>query len=1223
MLTSALVIAPSAYIQAYATTVNAESDWAITKVTAKNPGSAPYCALARRFQNNIIMTIARNTRDETSVAIDFQQPVFNDGESVTLKLSAGNNPSRDFIVPPASKKAVVARIGADRAFFDEIARAGSLDVAVMGQQYSFQVPDMSDANTQISTCLVSLGNTQSFASNVDAPSGVDGKIEALQSQISSLQQERMNIAQQQSSATAYNNQLKSAAGSSGNEDLATKIAELQLQNITLRSKMDEQRVVIDNVQSSSLEDRSKLALLEETQDQLRRAEDETKRFRDQLYTAQNKQDTLLMKLERYSDEEVKRKELEQHLADLQREQKVLNEQYLEERSRLELVQSAQEAVLAQQKEELERTKVELAKTSEEKQALQGRLQEYSGIKDKLVSLAEEQKNLGQTVVFLKEEREDLASKLANEKARLEQTEKDRIALKTELEHKVNKSEEDKVRLQKLLDEERQNRDVVASLETELQDVQSKQEKLATQLKELETEKSDLQTRVVSLEEKVKDVEAKRLEAEAAQQAALAEKEKVALTLQQEQQAKAELQTQYASEQDKRKETSERLEQEKLAKAELETQYASEQDKRRDVVARLEAEAMRRAEIIDQMEAQAAKNKKLALTQEQSEEARQKAIADATRLKSEKEKLALDMQEIAKKREELAQALTEADTIIDTQMATIDTLTIKQKGLLSKVTSLETEKKDLLAQLDTSKAQLVEKESDTKTQRNSEYEIISIKEDLAKMSKERDELRQALTNLREENTKTARATLPQDEGMNKLYTQIEELEYQSVDLNSAIEFERELNNEAPASGDGDSSIVEMKAALAAMRAERDAFNKLLEVERAKTQKLESVVGPEGASKTTLAELTAKVKRLETDNVNLLRELEYEKTRVAGDVVTGDPVLANAGQDNSSDLTIMRLRNEVKRLSGQSQSLEKEQTSLLAQVRDLEAEKQKLAQSGTPVTTDAAETEALKQQITALKEEKDNLSRALSSKQIMADSVKPVADTPKIEISKVESSLAAQNAFVLEQKDAANREIQSLRAQLSQTQALLEAREAEKQQVQARQSVPVAQPIVDQAQYAAISPAARSADVESDLRTILQNASVTQPSEFGPVTIPVASNVQAWRWKSGDYAGNAEAHYAPDADTRNVMINEFLAKAKSRCPGDFAVIENSRTQSAGGLVVSSDIACVAGNNGVAAAIAFVQVDDQIVAISHEAPTSSLADAMTTRDEIVKSALARSRT
>ena len=163
---------------------------------------------------------------------------------------------------------------------------------------------------------------------------------------------------------------------------------------------------------------------------------------------------------------------------------------------------------------------------------------------------------------------------------------------------------------------------------------------------------------------------------------------------------------------------------------------------------------------------------------------------------------------------------------------------------------------------------------------------------------------------------------------------------------------------------------------------------------------------------------------------------------------------------------------------------------------------------------------------------------------------------------------------------------------------------------------ASPIVDRSEPMAAVPAMPNR--EGALREILKNAGMSNPSSFGPVTIPVASNVQAWRWKTGQLAGNAEAHPAPDPATQNAVMENFLAKAKSRCPGDFAVIENSRTQTQRGLVVSSDIACVAGANGVAAAIAFVQFDGQLMIVSHEAGTANMPEAMTARDKIVQSSL-----
>ncbi len=1183
LLATAFFVSPAMCAQSWAVTLNPESEWAVTKVAAKDPSSAPYCALARKFDNNIIMTIARNTRNETSVAVDFQQPLFTKGENVNINLG----PGRDFLLPPASNKAVVARIGADPSFFNELEKNAGLDMGIMGQTYTFKLPDMASASAQLSTCLMAMGNSATPTSPAEE-AGVDNKIAALQDQISTLKTQRSVMVDNQD-AKVSSSQLITASGGE-NADIAQKIAELQAQDMALRSKVDAERSNYDNLQTKSLEDKSRLALLEETQDQLKRAQEDTQKFRSQLTDAQMKQDNLVTRLEQYSDSEAKRKQLEEHLAQVQAEHAQLVTDLQAEKDRLELVQAAQDAVMNQQKEELDKTKAQLAVKSQElnvkqeelsqtsekltqtheeltqaaqqRDSYKSRLQEFSGIRDKLTSLAKEQASLGNTVTSLKNEKTELNGKLEAERARLAdiQTEK------AELEKQVNASAEEKAKLEKLLEEERKKQEEVSALEKDLTTLQEKQKELAGRVDSLQGEKKDLQTRVTDLEGRVKKAEAEKEKLAADLKTSITEKEKIAADL-----------------------DTTKVEKEKIA-----ADLNSAKTEKEKIAADLDTVKVEKEKIAANLDV-AKKDKEIAVSRAQG---------------------------LAAQQEDLEIALDSADFVVSQQGTQIDGLTIKQKGLLSQVVSLEGEKKELLAQLETQKTQLAQLETSSKNDRDFKYDFEKLKRDMADISKERDALRMALQKAKSENMELAAAQTQMDDDARQLFTQAEELEYQRVDLNSALEFERQMNAVAPSAAGNDATLGEMKASMAAMQAERDEFKRLLDVERGRSEELKQMAGEPG-NKDTLAQLSGQVKKLETENVNLLRELEYEKSK-AGE---GTAVAATGAGDEK--LTIMRLRDEVKQLQLKSAGLEKEQTKLLAQVRSLEAEKQKLAQmpvvpaQASPDPKMLAEKAQMQAQIAALQNEKDNLNKALSAEQTKAK-------------QQPQTNVGVQQAAV---NEASTREIAALKSQLAQAQALISARQAQvsvpapivaapaaptvaAMAAVAPASAPTAMPMAQIAQPIVSAPetmnVAMSADVETELRNLLQSSSVGTPSQFGPVTIPVASNVQAWRWKVANLTGNAESHPAPDAATQNAVINEFLAKARTRCPGDFAVIENSRTQTAKGLVVSADIACVAGANGVAAAIAFVQMGDRMVTIAHEADTAGIPAAMVARDKLIQTAM-----
>lgn len=133
-----------------------QGEWAVTRVAAKGPGKDPYCTMARRFGDNTILTFARNGKDETSLAMDFQPNTLAKGQSYYVTLSAGADEKRAFDVTPVSDKAMVIRLGQDAKFHDALNRAGSLNVDVAGLQFKFELPDMEKGHQDLGGCVTSI-----------------------------------------------------------------------------------------------------------------------------------------------------------------------------------------------------------------------------------------------------------------------------------------------------------------------------------------------------------------------------------------------------------------------------------------------------------------------------------------------------------------------------------------------------------------------------------------------------------------------------------------------------------------------------------------------------------------------------------------------------------------------------------------------------------------------------------------------------------------------------------------------------------------------------------------------------------------------------------------------------------------------------------------------------------------------------------------------------------
>ncbi len=134
------------------TVMSPSTSWAVSKVDDQ---ANPYCALAKRFNQNTVLTVARNSTSETSFALDFQQPVFNSGQDVSIMLDPGAGQQRAYSIKPVSNKAFVVRLGRDASFFKAMERTGVLRVEIGQESYHFNVSDIDAGQSQLDACVAS------------------------------------------------------------------------------------------------------------------------------------------------------------------------------------------------------------------------------------------------------------------------------------------------------------------------------------------------------------------------------------------------------------------------------------------------------------------------------------------------------------------------------------------------------------------------------------------------------------------------------------------------------------------------------------------------------------------------------------------------------------------------------------------------------------------------------------------------------------------------------------------------------------------------------------------------------------------------------------------------------------------------------------------------------------------------------------------------------------
>ncbi|QQG35184.1 MAG: hypothetical protein HYS17_06320 [Micavibrio aeruginosavorus] len=236
-------------------TYNPQGEWAVTRVAAKGPGKEPYCTMARRFSDNVILTFARNAKDETSLAMDFQPNTLAKGQSYYVTLSAGGNEKRAFDVIPVSDKAMVIRMGQDAAFHNALSRSGALDVDVAGLQFEFNMPDMAKGHQDLGGCITSIVEpaagkpaaeavlmapaTNAPAAQAAAPAIHDAQL----SEMEALKEENMRLksALERERREYEDRLMQESAGSSQVSEVMEKLKLLEKENGDLKYQLADAR----------------------------------------------------------------------------------------------------------------------------------------------------------------------------------------------------------------------------------------------------------------------------------------------------------------------------------------------------------------------------------------------------------------------------------------------------------------------------------------------------------------------------------------------------------------------------------------------------------------------------------------------------------------------------------------------------------------------------------------------------------------------------------------------------------------------------------------------------------------------------------------------------------------------------------------------------------------------------------------------------------------------
>ncbi|MCF8495859.1 MAG: hypothetical protein K9G62_04235, partial [Alphaproteobacteria bacterium] len=222
-----------------------QTDWAVTRAYGQGQNAGGYCALARRYEQNTILTLAQNSSEEMSLALDFQRPKFDASSNVRVVLDPGAGQQREYSIRPVSEKALVVRLGRDAAFFQALRKTGYLRAEIGNQIFSFNMADIDIGNSELVSCVaamtqqtpvaeVEVGTPPTF--NV-AESQLRTEIETLKDQIARLQADNRNISATLKKGVAQ--APASAAPATPDPESELKIKALTEENASLQAMLEE------------------------------------------------------------------------------------------------------------------------------------------------------------------------------------------------------------------------------------------------------------------------------------------------------------------------------------------------------------------------------------------------------------------------------------------------------------------------------------------------------------------------------------------------------------------------------------------------------------------------------------------------------------------------------------------------------------------------------------------------------------------------------------------------------------------------------------------------------------------------------------------------------------------------------------------------------------------------------------------------------------------------
>lgn len=333
--------------------LNSSGEWSVSRISAEpGQGSKPYCVMARRFDNDVIMSIAKNEDGQRSLAIDFQTPRLAVDRTYQVVLNAGGDVARGFEVRPVTDKAFVIRFGQDYKFFDAIEQGSFMKVSYSGEELGFDTQSFGESRKRLNECLNERQESLSLASEGAGYGGQE--VQAVKVSYSDGAGNGLNDIKPASGnvEVADENAEKASVQDELVKELRQKIASLEAENESLKARASERKGSYKKVSQLSGEVSSLKSALDNEQNrvkslerQLEEAKSTTARYASLLENARADNDMLEKRLADVKGAGDKALKMEVRANDLQAENNVLKQRLADLKS-LQVASEAREERIA-------------------------------------------------------------------------------------------------------------------------------------------------------------------------------------------------------------------------------------------------------------------------------------------------------------------------------------------------------------------------------------------------------------------------------------------------------------------------------------------------------------------------------------------------------------------------------------------------------------------------------------------------------------------------------------------------------------------------------------------------------------------------------------------------------------------------------------------------------------------------------------------------------------